>query len=915
MGSRERLVLIEGDPGSGKTVLLREVAYRLCSRAGSSWKANTPVGLYFNLKKLDRSAGQVIDSDLIRQYVTDQIKKFGAPEISRYFEQNFDQGIREGWWFFLFDSFDEIPDVLNSEDVSENIDRYSEAILSFATDFSRCRTLLATRYFRRPKDSSQSKLRLLPLSNKQRNELIGRASLAPQAVDRLYSGIATAGAGLRQICENPMYFTLLIEYVRGGAEVPRNAHELFGSFVEKRLENEEQRLREFEADPASIRRFAEAAAFQIVADSTLGLNPTREALLNAVAKIRSEWQHADKFVTVLEDIGFCRGESDAGDGHDHRFTFSHRRLQEYFATCYVIRVQESVTEDKLLFDGRWRETAIVLLSSGAGKRVELMLALAEQFLSKAVVTIRENGQYSTQRLIEAAISDVTPNFFVWPSSTLHILSILQDAFGTNPTLLPADIRGCIADIVRSAFFIGRLQDRRVALEVAGALTDVELVPVLRFAISLRSGVLDDVAFRQMQTLALVPDDVSSWLRIELLRRAGLGELDSRTLLLFLSRVPDNGRLFSAATLLSNISPIDNILHLMIAIGLIVLARISILDRALFSIAILALPFFRRLLWFCSARAMKKVRFATVLQLNRRPRMLKWILPSLPSAEALLRAQIWLFVFYLILVRGLVVLDGTLIELDFSLGAWLLSFGLLYLTAWAPMAIVAVSSGKFTSKRWWSALTLYPLLRVVSEPLASFRGIGTHLKRYGLGYVLYGVMLGSMFWLSTAGSDGRTRYGFVIFLVLTWVPMAILFLENGRRWLVDVYRFRQFQNGVSEIAPADFLDALGKFHFNSFRIRFIRLVLSNLCLPVSDQSLDIIRNLSLAVDRDLFRGDSEPSMATGNSIVDQWKTTYISRTKFRQKTGLRGWGNDVLDELLALERRLVEGRRFADLSRN
>jgi hypothetical protein len=101
--------------------------------------------------------------------------------------------------------------------------------------------------------------------------------------------------------------------------------------------------------------------------------------------------------------------------------------------------------------------------------------------------------------------------------------------------------------------------------------------------------------------------------------------------------------------------------------------------------------------------------------------------------------------------------------------------------------------------------------------------------------------------------------------------------------------------------------------NSFRVRFIRLVAGNLLLSHSDQSINIVRSLSLALDRDLSRGPKEPALATGLPTVDHWRKHYIERRWWTRKVGLKRWGNAVLDELSGLEQRLVERRRIADLA--
>jgi hypothetical protein len=279
---KERFVLVEGDPGSGKSVLLREIVTRVSQRVLTSRRLGAPIALYFNLKKLDRQAGLDIDASLIREFMLQQMRA-GRKEIPKYLDEHFGHGIRTGGWLFLLDSFDEIPDILSSQDTSNIIDRYAQAIADFASDMNGCRIVLATRHFRRPRDNSRSKFRLLPLSDKQRAQLIKSAILSPEATGRLYSSLASAGSGLRYISENPMYFNMLIEYAGEESDAPNSAHELFAHRVKKGFNKDKEPLHSADVDSATLRAFAERVAFIMTAEARLGLNPRRKELLSALA--------------------------------------------------------------------------------------------------------------------------------------------------------------------------------------------------------------------------------------------------------------------------------------------------------------------------------------------------------------------------------------------------------------------------------------------------------------------------------------------------------------------------------------------------------------------------------------------------------------------------------------------------------
>jgi hypothetical protein len=114
---KDHVALLEGDPGSGKSVVLRKVAADVCARAASSWKEAAPVAVYLNLKGLDRPPDTPVDERLIRDFVRQHLKM--GTELERFIKDELEGGASRGRWLFLFDSFDEIPEVLNAEDTSD----------------------------------------------------------------------------------------------------------------------------------------------------------------------------------------------------------------------------------------------------------------------------------------------------------------------------------------------------------------------------------------------------------------------------------------------------------------------------------------------------------------------------------------------------------------------------------------------------------------------------------------------------------------------------------------------------------------------------------------------------------------------------------------------------------------------------
>ena len=98
-----------GEPGSGKSVALRHVVQKMAARAKKSRSLKSTIPIYVNLKELERAEGEAIDRSLIESFVKKVLARSNDRDVERFLDEQFSSGIEDGTWFFLFDSFDEIP--------------------------------------------------------------------------------------------------------------------------------------------------------------------------------------------------------------------------------------------------------------------------------------------------------------------------------------------------------------------------------------------------------------------------------------------------------------------------------------------------------------------------------------------------------------------------------------------------------------------------------------------------------------------------------------------------------------------------------------------------------------------------------------------------------------------------------------
>jgi hypothetical protein len=75
-------------------------------------------------------------------------------------------------WVFLFDSFDEIPEVLSSTETDEVIAAYSDAIDDFLSGINYCRGVIASRGYRGPRRHPWCKFRVLELSPAHQAQMV-----------------------------------------------------------------------------------------------------------------------------------------------------------------------------------------------------------------------------------------------------------------------------------------------------------------------------------------------------------------------------------------------------------------------------------------------------------------------------------------------------------------------------------------------------------------------------------------------------------------------------------------------------------------------------------------------------------------------------------------------------------------------
>lgn len=512
--SRDPIVLLEGEPGSGKSVAMRHLAVRMAGEVKRRPSETGVIPIYLNLKEF-RPTGAV-DVQAVRTFVKETINRANDHLIEKFIEDEFDRGIDEGTWLFLFDSFDEIPAVLGAVQADDLIESYATALYNFLAGMGRCRGVIASREFRGPGRISWPRFRVLRLTERQQRELVRKLDL-PLDIERRFLGdLAVAEPSIRQLADNPLVLSLLCEHQRDGHDFPRSSHTVFEAYIAKRFTGDDARLqRRFGISAAAVRAFAEQAAFSMAAEPGLGLSPTRPELLAAIRHQGYDVSEPTgvKMLNALEYLRLARSVETAGDG-SAGFTFSHRRFQEYFATCLVLSKETRVEPRRLLTDGRWRETAVTIMQTQSDEAVAPLLAEAERLLAAMVNATEapdDDGADGTRS-------------FDWPAGSLHLLGLLQAGLVHGGRGLPPRLQSAAARLLTLAHENGQLHDRRWAVDVCLVAEEDTAHGLLRKAFASSSGWLREAAYAQTGRLAEIPPDLRQEMRRVLSGLAAGGQL-------------------------------------------------------------------------------------------------------------------------------------------------------------------------------------------------------------------------------------------------------------------------------------------------------------------------------------------------------------------------------------------------------
>ena len=292
-------------------------------------KETKKIPVYLNLKKWNKDWN--LDclpkkKDLI-QFIKDTLYEDGDVLTDSFLETYFDKMLEDGRWYFIFDSFDEMPCLMGKQNCQELIDKISELLCQFITGANQSGGIIASRMYKSPSEALGA---TVVLKLQEFNDI--KIKIMLQKYLNNASDVISELFGKREnlvvLCRNPFYLTLLINFIRDkGLTFPENQMELYQNFILKRFEKCSGKLDSENLTTDEIHDAAKRLAVYMQESPICGL----ECPITALYQMEEDEQYWKKALKVLEYAKICRF-----GGKDETISFVHRRFQEFFLVENII---------------------------------------------------------------------------------------------------------------------------------------------------------------------------------------------------------------------------------------------------------------------------------------------------------------------------------------------------------------------------------------------------------------------------------------------------------------------------------------------------------------------------------------------------------------------------------------------------
>jgi NACHT domain len=489
---KERTFLVLGEPGSGKSVALRKLCRDLLRE-----EANTvyKIPLYINLKEwalTERWTNENLPTtESLENFILKNLTGRGVDTgIRRFFEIYYTRLYDLGRLYFILDSFDEIPAVLDEKENSKLIKKLSSVIYDFlkGSRDEQSQGILSSRNFRKPNsDYFQTKttLEIRPFTE---NKVIESFAKQLNNADDIVNIIFKDKRELSSIVRNPFLASLIIEFIRNhtNKSLPENLSEAYSSYLDKTLKDDNgiESLDEYGLE------------YKDIIDGAIIFSQEmfeRRSLEIPINTLRNKYPNLqiDSIIDILKSCRLGRGNN----RDSNKFSFVHRRFAEYFYVQYLIRNPDLVDIKSIPHDSQMRD---------------------------ALVLYCEVGEFSkVKEIADYCWAEITNSKDVKKSNVIHCLRFLSDAFRGRIECIQhfrKDLANFLNDHLHQDIDIISL---KIVIESVSLLEEKELDLIISKAMTFDNFWINDVAIKSCRHL----NNISKELELKICQHINNMEID------------------------------------------------------------------------------------------------------------------------------------------------------------------------------------------------------------------------------------------------------------------------------------------------------------------------------------------------------------------------------------------------------
>lgn len=537
------IFVVIGVPGAGKSVALR----KSCGDLLAVQRPDERIPVYVNLKEWTSerkwSTAEPPTHEEFAEFVRRNVRDRLSDSGRAFFEEHFDRLRMNGELFFMFDSFDEIPGILDADETSKLLDAVSGVVVTYLRSAANARGVIASRHYRRPRlgQERHAQLEVRPFSERQIAEVLRRGTIRSAELERI---LFVERPDLGAIARNPFALSLILLYWESRREAPPNQSELYAAYIARSLEDAGETLSALGLSAEELQEAMTEISWAMFESDRRGLEMSVHELRETLGR-----DDIDKVVDALVAARLARKAP-----RTQAVSFVHRRFNEYFLVARWLSGERELPFEAVPTDSRYRD-ALVLYAEVASEEDATELALScwreieplEPDLLKSEEGVRQvlRAIYSLRFLGEA--------FRARPGPVMSF----RDALG-----------GKVRDLLSET---DDLLYQKIAVETVGLLGPSDAEEALLSAMDKGSSWLQEAAFGACRYLGALPKKVEHALIENLLVRSQLFILNPDRDLNYMLTVSD---VFRPVLQRFRAARIDTMISLFSSIVVIVLVEMS-----------------------------------------------------------------------------------------------------------------------------------------------------------------------------------------------------------------------------------------------------------------------------------------------------------------------------------------------------